>query len=72
VQGKHYADIREDGDVGPATLRALDAYLKRRGKEGEAVMVKALNALQGARYLDLARRRAKNEDFVYGWLRTRL
>jgi lysozyme family protein len=72
AQGKHYSDIVEDGDIGPATLNALKAYLKKRGKEGEDVMLKALNALQGARYIALARGRGKNEDFLYGWLRTRL
>lgn len=71
MQGKHYADINEDGDVGQGTLNALKAYLAKRGTEGVTVMVKALNAQQGARYLDLTKR-PKNEDFVYGWLRTRL
>lgn len=71
-QGQLYSDILEDGDVGPATLNALSAYLRKRGAEGEAVMLKALNCLQGARYIDLARARQKNEAFLYGWLRTRV
>lgn len=72
AQGKHYRDIAEDGDIGPATRSALTAYLKRRGKEGEAVLVKALNVLQGARYFSITAARARNEDFLYGWIRTRL
>ena len=35
-------------------------------------MLKALNALQGERYIDLAEKRQANESFVYGWLRTRV
>lgn len=70
--GKLYADIGEDGIVGGGTRRALTAYLKARGAEGVAVMLKALNVLQGAYYIDLARRRPKDEAFLYGWLRTRV
>ncbi|MNX79158.1 putative Peptidoglycan domain protein [compost metagenome] len=71
-QGKDYPDIKVDGDVGPATLRSLTSYLKVRGKEGEQVMLKGLNALQGERYIELAEKRQANESFVYGWLRTRV
>lgn len=71
-QGKLYNDILEDGDVGTATFNALRAYLKARPDEGEAVMLKALNCLQGARYIELARGRPRNETFLYGWLRTRV
>ncbi len=70
--GKLYADIGEDGDIGPATLNAFRAYRKARGAEADAVMLKALNAMQGARYIELARGRAANEAFLYGWLRTRV
>ena len=71
-QGKLYPDIAEDGDCGPGTLRALAAYLKARKDGGEAVLLKALNCLQGARYIELARGRQANETFLYGWLRTRV
>lgn len=71
-QGKLFADIGEDGIAGPGTRRALTAYLKARGKEGEGVLLVALNVLQGAFYIDLSRRRPKDEAFVYGWLRTRI
>jgi lysozyme family protein len=70
--GRHYNDILEDGDVGTATINALRAFLKKRGPEGEKVMLTALNCLQGARYIELARTRAANEAFLYGWLRTRI
>ena len=72
VRGTLYPDIAEDGDIGPGTLAALRAYLKTRGPEAATVMVRALNCSQGDRYKALARGRAANEDFVFGWLRTRV
>lgn len=71
-QGRLYPDIAVDGQIGQGTLRAAKAFKLARGAEGEAVMLKALNALQGARYIDLAEKRGANESFLYGWLRTRV
>jgi lysozyme family protein len=71
-QGHDYADIQEDADVGPGTINALKVFLAKRGAEGETIMLKALNCLQGARYIELARTRSANESFLYGWLRTRV
>lgn len=71
-QGKDYPDIVEDGDVGPGTVRALKAYLAKRGKDGELVMLRILNGLQVARYVEIARMRSANEAFVFGWIRTRI
>lgn len=72
AQGRLYPDIKEDADIGPGTLAAFRAYLKARGPEAEAVMLRALNCSQGERYKLLARGRAANEDFAYGWVRTRV
>lgn len=71
-QGKDFRDVKVDGDIGPATMEALGAFLRLRGADGETVMLKGLNVLQGARYIDLAESRPANESFVYGWLRTRI
>lgn len=70
--GKLYPDIAEDGAIGPGTLAAFRAYRKARGAEADSVMLKALDCLQGARYIDIARTRLANEAFLYGWLRTRI
>lgn len=70
--GKLYPDIKEDGDVGPGTLAAFRAYRAKRGADADRVMLKALNALQGARYVELARGRPANEAFLFGWLRARV
>lgn len=70
--GAHYHDIDVDGAMGPATLRALSEYLARRGSEGEAVLLRALNCLQGERYIELAEKSARFESFVYGWIKNRV
>jgi len=71
--GKDYRDLVPDGRVGPVTLGALDAFLEARGsKGGEAVLLRALEALQGERYLRLAEKRPANEAFLYGWLANRI
>jgi len=70
---KDYTDLTPDGRVGPLTLHALDVFLETRGKKsGETVLMRALEALQGERYLRLAERRPANEAFLYGWLANRI
>lgn len=72
-QGKDYADIEEDGKLGPGTLGAFGKLIAKRGKAGaEAVALKALNSLQGAEYIRLSRVRGANEEFVFGWLANRV
>jgi lysozyme family protein len=84
--GKDYPDLVPDGRIGPMTLFALDAFLAARGSSpavglgggdqqrtsGETVLLRALEALQGERYLRLAERRPANEAFLYGWLANRI
>lgn len=70
--GLDYADIAVDRRIGPATLGALAGYLGARGPAGEAALVKALDALQGERYVRLAEQRPANEAFLYGWLAGRI
>ena len=70
--GQDYPDLVPDGRAGPRTLAALDAFLETRGKQdGETVLLRALEALQGERYQRLAERRPANEAFLYGWLANR-
>lgn len=71
-EGKLYADVAVDGVIGPATLSALRAFLAHRGRDGEKVMLRTLNCLQGARYLEIAERRPENEAFFYGWMLNRV
>ena len=66
-----YPDIAVDGAIGGRTLAALDRFLAvRRG--GDVVLVKAIEALQGERYVALAEARPANEAFLYGWLAGRV
>jgi lysozyme family protein len=65
-----YPDVVVDGLIGPKTLAALDGFLARRGTE--EVLARAVDALQGARYLELAEARPTDEAFVYGWLANRV
>lgn len=71
-QARDYGDVPTDGDIGPMTLAALDAYKRRRGDVGERVLFKAVDALQGARYIEIAEHSPSQEAFVFGWLRTRV
>lgn len=58
--GSDYPDLTPDGQIGDQTLAALDAFLRIRGDSGETVLLRALEALQGERYLRLAERRPGN------------
>lgn len=71
-QGKDYADIRVDGDVGAATIRALVSFLRKRSGQGELVLLRCLNSLQGSFYINLATSRPKDQDFLYGWILNRV
>ena len=71
--GRDYPDLVPDGRVGPVTIAALEAFLEVRGSTGgETVLLRALEALQGERYLRLAEKRPANEAFLYGWLANRI
>ena len=67
-----YQDIRVDRNIGPATLRALRAFLRVRGPAAERILIKAVDALQGAHYVRLAEVRPSQEAFLYGWLANRI
>ena len=70
--GRLYPDLEVDGMIGPASVAALRKYIGARGSEGITILMRALNCLQGARYIELAEAREQNEAFLYGWLRTRV
>ena len=70
--GADYSDIPVDRRVGPATLSALAAFFFKRGTSGETILLKAVEALQGAHYVRLAESRPSQEAFLYGWLANRI
>lgn len=67
-----YPDVPADGDIGPLTLHALDGFRAKRGAAGETVLLKALDCLQGERYIAIALKDPKQEAFVFGWLANRV
>lgn len=69
---KDYPDLKADRLIGAKTLAALGAFMRLRGKAGEKVLLKAIEALQGERYVALAESRPANEAFLYGWLANRI
>lgn len=71
-QAKLYPDIAVDGHIGPSTLAALKSFIHKRGADGPKVIARALNCLQGARYIEISEKRAENEAFLYGWLLNRV
>lgn len=70
-QGVDYADVLVDGAVGDKTLRALRGLWAKR-PTAETVVMRALNCLQGARYIEIAERDPRQEDFEFGWLSNRI
>ena len=66
-KGQDFNDLVVDGGMGSKSLGAIKAFLNKRGKDGEKVLLRVLNSLQGEFYVELAERREKDETFVYGW-----
>jgi lysozyme family protein len=71
-RGADWPDLVVDRSIGPATMDALRRFVTVRGRAAEAVLLRALNALQGARYIEIAESRQANESFVFGWLSSRV
>jgi lysozyme family protein len=71
-RGTQYPAVAVDGQIGAMTVTALTLYLARRGAAGERVMIAALNAQQGVRYLDLLDANPRLGDFEYGWFANRI
>jgi len=69
-RGKRWADISEDGIVGPKTIAT--ANIATRAPKGSERLRKALNVQQGYHYISMARRDEKFERFLGGWLDNRV
>ena len=72
LKGELYKDLAVDGAIGDITINALVLYLSHRGKQGELVLLRMLNSLQGARYIEITEAREANEDFIFGWFLNRV
>lgn len=72
-QGKGgWPDLIVDGIYGPATLNALKTYLAKRGKDGETILLRVLNIMQGQRYIEICEHNPSQEQFFYGWIANRI
>jgi lysozyme family protein len=58
-----YPDLKVDGVIGSKTIKAL----VKLGPEKKAVL-KMLNALQGAKYIEICERVPRQKKFVRGWV----
>jgi lysozyme family protein len=68
-----YPDLVVDGVIGPRTIAALRAYVSHRKDQGARyVLVAAMNALQGARYLSISENNPSQERFAFGWFSHRV
>lgn len=69
---RFYLDITVDGIIGDQTIRSLWLLRQVRETRGMNVLLKMLNSLQGAAYVELAERREKDESFIFGWFSNRV
>ena len=70
--GKDYEDIGIDGHVGTKTIWAFQRYIRKRGSLGETVLLRALNAQQGVRYMEIGEHKTTQEDYLFGWFANRV
>lgn len=70
-QGKDYPDMKVDGRIGPMTVSALQTLVAKRGTEAIRVVYNTLNSLQAVRFVAIEEANSTQEDFLWGWLRTR-
>lgn len=65
--GRDYPDIVADGRIGRLTVGALTSYSNRRRQEGMTVLLGMVAAMQSVYLIELAERRPKDEEYMYGW-----
>lgn len=67
-----YDDLVVDGILGQKTRDALSEVLRRRGKDGEIIILRMLNCLQGAFLIQITESRVQNEEHIAGWFLNRV
>lgn len=63
--GKLYRELVDDGLIGKNTFAALDVYMKNDKPE---ILLKLMNLLQGAHYIEVLKDYPDQEGFIRGWL----
>lgn len=69
--GKYFQKLVEDGNIGDVTLYTMQTFFNTRGQEGRDVLLGMVQSLQSVRYIELAEKSSKNEDFEFGWQHNR-
>lgn len=64
--------IAVDGAVGKGTLAAFDAFIAKRGAQGDLVLARLCNAQQGVRYIEIVERNETQDAFIFGWTMNRV
>jgi len=72
VFNRREPELTTDGIIGLRTCEALALFIAARGKDGEEVLLKAINCTQGDRYLAITESRRANESFIFGWVKNRV
>lgn len=62
-----YPNISVDGSYGPGTHKALKSFMSQVPRDRWICLYKALNALQGVRYIEIAEKNESQEKFMFGW-----
>lgn len=72
-RGRDYPNLKVDGRAGPVTMSAYQALQRVRGKAKACqLVIKLMDAQQGAHYLSLARDDSQFEAFMAGWVDHRI
>lgn len=69
---RDYADITVDGNIGAMTIAAMKKFYLQWGGQGDKILLRALNVLQGAWYFEIAEKNGQFETFFNGWLLNRV
>ena len=64
---KNYPDIEVDGKFGDLTLKTLKSFLKLENDQPD-YLLKMMNVMQAAFYIDVMRRKPSQQKFARGWL----
>lgn len=64
--GKNYADIKDDGDIGSITLNTLHSFLELESHQS-SYLLKVMNVLQGGHYIKIMNSKPEQEVFARGW-----
>ncbi|APA69480.1 glycoside hydrolase family 108 protein [Janthinobacterium sp. 1_2014MBL_MicDiv] len=70
--GARYPALFVDGRLGAQSLGALASFLTWRGQDGATVLLRALNGLQAAHYLDITEANKSQRRFLFGWIKERV